>query len=47
MTNSDSALLMFAIPGILFAIWALIEVRGLHKLEREIADKRFRTHPAE
>ena len=46
MTNSDSARLVFAIPGILIAIWALIEVRALHKIEREIADKSIRA-PAE
>jgi hypothetical protein len=46
MSNSDAALLVFAIPGVLIALWAIVEVRGLRRLERQIADD-ARTHPAE
>lgn len=47
MTNSDAALLVFAIPGALIALWAILEVRSLHRLERQIADRDARAHPAE
>jgi hypothetical protein len=47
MTNSDAALLVFAIPGLMLAVWALITVRHLHKLEREIAASKAHPHPAE
>ncbi len=47
MSNSDAALLVFAVPGALLAVWALIEVRGLRRLERQIAAKDTKLHPAE
>jgi hypothetical protein len=47
MSNSDAALLVFAIPGALIAIWAIFEVRSLHRLERQIADQGVKAHPAE
>lgn len=47
MSNSDLALLVLAIPGVLLMVGAAINVRSLHRLEREIAAQKGKMHPAE
>ncbi|MEQ1617550.1 MAG: hypothetical protein ABL883_04300 [Terricaulis sp.] len=47
MSPYDAAMLVLAASGSIIAIAALLTVRGLDRLEREIAERKAAKHAAE
>lgn len=47
MTGYDGAMAMLAVFGVILAIAALLTVRRLDRLEREIAERKAAKHAAE